>query len=163
MHRITTRAAIMLLVATFATGCDASRGDLAQSFTNAGTAAATATAVAGASGAPGEPGETVTSASHAGSGDMPDMWPADITMPPGSHIGATTSIQNGDALMLSVSGNVALPAHVVRAHFDEQFADWKVNGPTWRNGVGSWDRGGARARVVVGESAGESGFMVRLD
>jgi hypothetical protein len=160
MHRLTTRAAIMLLLATFATGCDASRGDLAQSFLNPGASADVATAVAGAA---GTPGESVSTTTHAGSGELPAAWPADIALPARSHIGATTSIETGAATVLSVSGNVTLPSHVVRAHFDDQFADWQPEGPQWRNGVSSWRLGLARARVVVGESGGESGFMVRLD
>ncbi len=160
MHRLTTRAAIMLLIATFAAGCDASRGDLAQSFTSPGSGSATATAIAGAA---GTPGESVSTSTHAGSGELPAAWPPDIAMPPGSHIGATTSIESGDATLLSVSGNVGLPAHVVRAHFDDAFSGWEPDGPRWQNGLSAWRLGAARARVVVGESAGESGFMVRLD
>ena len=163
MHRMTTRAAIMLLIATFATGCDASRGDLAQSFTSPGASAANQTAVEGAAGTPGEPGESMTTTSHAGSGELPDAWPSEIGMPPGSRIGATTSIEAGDTSLLSVSGNVGLPAHEVRAHFEEQFAGWTADGPRWLNGLSSWKLGAARARVVVGETAGESGFTVRID
>ncbi|MCW2920876.1 MAG: hypothetical protein JWL76_750 [Thermoleophilia bacterium] len=163
MHRLTTRAAIMLLIATFATGCDASRGDLAQSFMHQGSNGASSAAVAGAAGTPGTPGESVSSTTHAGSGELPAAWPREIAMPPGSHVGATTSIVSGDATLLSVSGKVGLPAHVVRAHFEEQFGGWEPEGSQWQSGVSTWVRGAARARVVVGETAGESGFMVRID
>ncbi len=160
MHRLTTRAAIMLLIATFATGCDASRGDLAQTFTSPGSSADSATAVAGAA---GTPGQSTSSTTHAGSGVLPAAWPPNITMPPNSHIGATTSIVSGDTTVQSVSGSVSAPAHVVRAHFDEQFADWNAEPERWRDGVATWTLGLARARVVVGEQGGTSGFTVRLD
>lgn len=160
MHRLTTRAAIMLLIATFATGCDASRGDLAQSFLNPGPSAGTDAAVAGAA---GTPGQSVSSTTHAGSGELPESWPPDIAMPPDSTIGATTSIVSGDTTVQSVSGSVSLPSHVVRDHFDDEFAGWVADEPRWRDGVATWTLGLARARVVVGEQGGTSGFMVRID
>ena len=160
MHRLTTRAAIMLLIATFAAGCDASRGDLAQTFTSPAGGAATATAVAGAAGTPGQSSSSTT---HAGSGELPAAWPPDIALPPNRTVGATTSISSGDTTVQSVSGSVSLPAHVVRAHFDDEFAGWDADSSNWRDGVATWTLGLARARVVVGEQGGTSGFMVRLD
>jgi hypothetical protein len=163
MHRLTTRAAIMLLIATFAAGCDASTGTLAQSFTHTGTPAASAVAVSSADGADGAAGQSISSSSHAGTGELPAEWPPDIVMPPASHIGATTSIVTGDTTTLSVSGAVGLPAHVVRDHFEAEFAGWEQDEAGWHNGLATWTLGTARARVLVGESGGQSGFTVRLD
>ncbi len=160
MHRITTRAAIMLLIATFATGCDASQGNLAESFTRTGEPAIAATTVVAED---GEHGQSASTATHAGSGELPDSWPSDIALPPGSSIGATTAIESGDATLMTASGSVGLPAFAVRDHFDEQFAGWKADEQQWRNGTSTWNRMERRARVVVGEQAGQTGFMVRLD
>lgn len=160
MHRLTTRAAIMLLIATFATGCDASRGELAQTFMNRGAGAEAPSSVAGAAGTPGQSSSSMT---HAGSGELPAAWPPDVALPANSQIGATTSIVSGDTTVLSVSGRVSAPAHVVRAHFDDQFAGWNADSGSWRQGVATWTLGLARARVVVGEQGGSSRFIVRLD
>ncbi len=166
MHRITTRAAIMLLLATFAAGCDASRGDLAQTFSRARTNS-DATAVAGAEGAPGEAGAPGASASvtqESGSGELPEAWPDDLALPARSSVGATTSIVTDDTSTVSVSGSVVLPQEVVREHFDQQFDDWEPSDGSWEDGVATWAKGLERARVVVGsQGAGVTGFTVRLD
>ena len=161
MHRITTRAAIMLLLATFAAGCDASRGDLAQTFSRARENSNNSSAVAGAA---GSPGASASISQESGAGELPDGWPAELALPPRSSIGATTSIVTNGASVVTASGSVVLPQVVVREHFDREFEGWDPDQGNWRDGVATWAKGLRRARVVVGsQGAGVTGFTVRID
>lgn len=142
MHRrtsLTAHAAILLLVATFAAGCDASRAAVANI-----------------------PVPAPPAATRTGAGDLPAGWPDELALPPGAAVGATTSIVAGDEQLLRVSGSVALPLPLVQEHFEGAFADWTPVDDPWRDGIAEWRRGTRHARVVVGAEADGTGFTVRL-
>jgi hypothetical protein len=99
--------------------------------------------------------ETDEGSFEAGTGQVPDEWPDDLTLPEGLEVMSTTTSDTAEGTLVALVATTSATPEELLAQLTETLSDWQISGETTSSSGGGsltaaqWDRTGERVNLTA--------------